>query len=191
MGRLILSMFVSLDGRVAGPEGDLDWFAEVTDDELDRHMAERLGRAAALLLGRATYDMFTHYWPSVDTEAPTTEAVIARLLNELPKLVVTTRPDSLDWPPATALWGDDLPGQVARAKDELKGDLVMFGGASTARGLIDAGLIDEYLVVVNPVVLGAGQRLFGDPEPQPRLRLLDARSFATSGAVALRYARAD
>jgi len=188
MGQLILSMFVTLDGYAAGPDGDIDWFAGVEDTELDAHMAGVMRDAGAFLLGRATYDMFTGYWPSVDTEDDSPEAEIARFLNPLPKLVVTTRPDSLGWGPARALGGDDLPAEVARARRELEGDLVMFGGVRTARPLIDADAFDEYQVVVNPVVLGAGQRLLGEAQEQRRLRLITARSFPTSGAVALRYA---
>lgn len=190
MGRLILSMFVTLDGYVAGPDGDLSWFAEVEDEELDGQMAGMLGDADALLLGRSTYDMFTTYWPSVDTDAPGPEATIARYLNELPKLVATTRPASLDWGPAEALGGDELAAQVAQAKGNLERSLVLFGGASTARPLIDADVVDEYLIVVNPLLLGAGQRLFGDGGVQRRLALVDVRSFAASGAVRLRYERA-
>jgi dihydrofolate reductase len=186
MAGLVLSMFVSLDGYTAGPSGELDWFNELDDQELDAHMATAVGGFSGLVLGRATYDMFSGYWPSVDTKAEGTEAKIARHLNELPKHVVTSRADGLDWGPATQLNGD-LAGEVSTVKRETEGDLVLFGGARTAQSLMKLDLIDEYRLLVCPVVLGEGQSLFGTSKPERNLTFIDATSFERSGVTVLRY----
>jgi dihydrofolate reductase len=183
---LVLSIFVSLDGYAAGPDGEIEFFSEIVDEELDGHMARALEGYGGLVLGRSIYEMFAGYWPSANTEGESGNARIARRLNELRKYVVTTRPEGLVWEPATPV-GGDLREEVARVKREAEGDLVLFGGARTAQALMELDLIDEYRLLVCPVALGAGQSLFGDTARQRNLDYVDATSFASSGVVQLRY----
>lgn len=186
MQQLILSMFVTVDGYVAGPKGEIDWFSEQEEPELDAHMAEFLDGIGGLLFGRETYQLLGSYWPTAGTEGSETDRAIAKRLNTLPKYVVSSTSASLDWTPAERV-GDDVAAEVARLKKRSDKDLVLFGGASTAGFLMEHDLIDEYQLVVYPVVLGSGQALFPTPIATRNLALVDATTFRRSGAVILRY----
>lgn len=188
MRDLILSMFVTLDGFAAGPAGELEWFTEVADEELDHRMADLLRNVDGVLLGRATYDLLGGYWPNAEHDAstPAGEAEVAPLLNAVRKIVITTTPGTLGWGPVTRI-GEDVADNVSKLKQESGKDLVCFGGARTAQTLMDLDLIDEYRIVVHPILLGAGQRLFDSPTRQRKLTLLDATPFEASGATMLRY----
>ncbi len=174
--RVVVSEFVSLDGVMEDPS----WTAPYWNDEIAAFKGDETNAAEALLLGRVTYEMFAAVWPTSPDEG-------APVINALPKFVATTSEahDDLDrghWN-ARRLAGDAMEA-VRALKGEPGGDLLVWGSADLSRSLLRHGLVDEVRLIVYPVVLGAGKRLF-DAE-QATLERVEARPFA-SGATGLVY----
>jgi dihydrofolate reductase len=195
MRKIVLSMMLSLDGKTARPDGNLDWF--LTDREFEDEMLSLLRSVDGMLFGRRSYELLADYWPTADQpgapEAPggfTSKErgrELARLMNTLPKLVVSTTLKQLPWGPARLI-ASDLAGEIRRLKAESGKDLVLFAGAGLARTFMQLDLLDEWRLMLHPIALGAGLELFAPPLPERALRLLEARAFS-SGVVLLRYAR--
>jgi dihydrofolate reductase len=187
MGKIAVSQNVSLDGVMQSP-GSTDvpfkyrgWAVDFDGGpESDRFQLEQAQNAGALLLGRVTYEAMHAFWP-------TTEGEFADRLNELPKYVVSSTLTDLPWN-ATVL-GDDWPGVVARLRGELDGDVLVYGSRRLSRALIGMGLVDELRLLVYPVVLGAGDRLFGETEDKIPLRRVESRPLE-GGLVGMIYAPA-
>jgi dihydrofolate reductase len=187
MGKIAVSQNLSLDGVMQSP-GSTDvpfkyrgWAVDFDGGpESDRFQLEQAQNAGALLLGRVTYEAMHAFWP-------TTEGEFADRLNELPKYVVSSTLTDLPWN-ATVL-GDDWPGVVARLRRDLDGDILVYGSRRLARALIGIGLVDELRLLVYPVVLGAGDRLFGETEDKIPLRLVESRPLE-GGLVGMIYAPA-
>lgn len=156
MAALVLKMSVSLDGFVAPADGSTDWAAAGRSEDGARWTAETVGNAGAHLMGATTYKMWASYWPGAS--GPFAEA-----LNKIPKVVFSHSLTTADWDGTTIATGD-LAEAVTRLKRERSdGYLLVQGGARFARSLVETGLIDEYRLVVHPVVLGAGERIFLAP----------------------------
>jgi dihydrofolate reductase len=195
MRKIILSMMLSADGRVARPDGNLDWFR--TDADFEDEMLALLDGVDGMFFGRRAYLELAQYWPTADApDAPAApggftsrERALAfiRRMNELPKLVVSNSLRELPWGPAQLVRGD-LRAEVARLAAAPGKDLVVFAGASTAQSFMRLDLIDEYRWMVHPVVLGRGIELFGSLDAERPLELLGSRAFS-SGVVLSRYAR--
>ena len=187
MGKIAVSQNVSLDGVMQSP-GSTDvpfkyrgWAVDFDGGpESDRFQLEQAQNAGALLLGRVTYEAMHAFWP-------TTEGEFAGRLNELPKYVVSSTLTDLPWN-ATVL-GDDWPGVVARLRRELDGDILVYGSRRLARALIGMWLVDELRLLVYPVVLGAGDRLFGETKDKIPLRLVESRPLE-GGLMGMIYAPA-
>ena len=176
--RLVVSEYLSLDGVMEDPM----WTAPYWSDELAAYKHDELAAAAALVLGRVTFDAFAESWPTRSNDDPYTARI-----NGLPKHVATTTLDqeALDQRSWNGhLLRDDVAGAIRSLKDEPGGDLLVFGSASLVRSLVREGLVDEYRLQVYPVVLGSGARLFGDG--QASLDLVDARPL-DSGVTLLTY----
>ena len=156
MASLVLKMSVSLDGYVAPLDGSTEWVAAGRSDDGARWTVETLSNAGAHLMGAATYAGWATYWPG-------STGPVAKAMNEIPKFVFSDSLASADWAETTIVAGD-LATAITRLKQE-RGDgyLLAHGGVRFARSLIETGLIDEYRLVVMPVVLGAGERLFIAP----------------------------
>jgi dihydrofolate reductase len=156
MRSLVLKMSVSLDGYVAPPDGSTDWVAAGRSPDGASWTLETVSNASAHLMGATTYAMWAGFWPS----AP---GPFAKPMNDIPKVVFSDSLESADWAETTIASGD-LTEAVARLKQEqTSGYLLAQGGARFARSLVKTGLIDEYRLIVHPVVLGAGERLFTAP----------------------------
>jgi dihydrofolate reductase len=156
MASLVLKMSVSLDGYVAPSDGSSDWVAAGRSDDGASWVLETVSNAAVHLVGAATYAGWATFWPG----AP---GPFAKPMNEIPKVVFSNSLTSADWPETTIATGD-LAEAIARLKQEHRdGYLLAQGGVRFARSLVEAGLIDEYRLVVHPVLLGSGQRLFTAP----------------------------
>jgi dihydrofolate reductase len=156
MASLVLKMSVSLDGFVAPPDGSSDWVAAGRSPDGASWTVETLSNAGAHLVGARTYAAWAGFWP--DAPGP-----FAKPMNEIPKVVFSDSLASADWAETTIATGD-LAAAVTRLKQEPSdGYLLAHGGVRFARALVETGLIDEYRLVVHPVVLGAGERLFGEP----------------------------
>ncbi|MXQ68303.1 deaminase [Actinomadura rayongensis] len=190
MRKLIVVALTSLDGRVEGP--GRNFMAMPADHSFDGYCAERLRTADTLLLGRATFDLFRGFWPSMagHPEATADQREIARLDDAIEKVVVS---DSLA-AGRTAPWDDALivpraeaHARIAALKKEDGRDILVFGSNVLWNDLLRAGLVDELHVMVGPVALGGGTTLF-DRDPQTGLRLLANRTFPGSGNVVLQYA---
>ena len=185
MGRIVITEFLSLDGVMEAPGGDDDfvrgqWSFEFDrGDEGNRFKADETMEADALLLGRRTYEGFAAAWPSREGE-------FADKFNNMPKYVVSSTLRDPEWTNTTVL--SDV-GEVERLKDELDGDLILHGSAQLAAALIEADLVDELRLMVFPIVLGTGKRLFGETSDSKKLKL--TRSDAVGdGVLLLVYERA-
>ena len=156
MAALVLKMSVSFDGYVAPVDGSTDWIAAGgSRDGLD-WTVETVSNAGAHLIGAATYAGWAGYWPGAS-------GPFAKAMNEIPKVVFSNSLASADWGETTIAAGD-LAEAVTRLKRERSGGyLLAHGGVRFARSLVDTGLIDEYRLMIHPVVLGAGERLFSMP----------------------------
>jgi dihydrofolate reductase len=156
MASLVLKMSVSLDGYVAPPDGSSDWIAAGGSEDGLRWTVETVANAGAHLIGAATYAGWAGYWPGAS-------GPFAKPMNEIPKVVFSNSLMSADWGETTIAAGD-LAEAVTRLKQERSdGYLLAHGGVRFARSLVETGLIDEYRLMIHPVVLGAGERLFLAP----------------------------
>jgi len=181
MRQLILQMHVSLDGYVARAPGADGWGVDEEGPEAVRWVIESTRDAGAHLMGRATYIEMAAYWPHHTDE-------IATLMNETPKVVFSKTLSAADWPD-TQIASGELAKEVARLKAESGADLMVHGGVRLVQSLSREGLIDEYRLIVRPVALGDGLRLFKDLPAPLHLKLLDIKAFPC-GTAALIYQRA-
>jgi dihydrofolate reductase len=174
MGRIVVTEFVSLDGVIEDPGGSEDfkyggWSFEIDrGDEGDKFKLDEALDAEALLLGRKTYEGFAAAWPSRDGE-------FADKFNNMPKYVVSSTLKDPDWTNSTVLDGD-LSEEVSKLRQDVDGDIVVHGSAQLVQALVENGLVDELRLMVFPVVLGAGKRLFGETSDKQRLRLSDSKT---------------
>jgi dihydrofolate reductase len=186
--RLTVTTFISVDGVYQGPGGpDEDgsdgferggWLVPHFDDATGAFMDEVFEKPDALLLGRRTYDIFAAYWPQMtDGDDP-----VASRLNELPKYVVSTTLRSADWQNSTIVNGDVVAG-IRRLKEQPGRELQVHGSGTLVRTLLEHDLVDELRLLVFPVVVGAGRRLFADAGVATKLRLVDARTTGSGVAI--------
>jgi len=179
MRKLKLAMYVALDGVVEGP----DWTTPFWNDELSDLQAEYLYASDALVLGRVTYEGFAASWPGM--EEATGE--FGKKMNSMPKFVASRTLEKTEW--NASLLEGDLAGAVSTLKEQPGDDLLIYGSGEVVDELTSAGLIDEYRLMVYPVVVGAGKRLFERSE-RATLRLVDSTA-TKAGVVVLTYERAD
>src|SRR4051794_4060364 len=188
MGRIVVTEFVSLDGVVEDPGGSEDfkyggWSFEFDrGPEGDEFKLDETRASAALLLGRVTYEGFADAWPSREGE-------FADRFNSLPKYVISSTLTEPEWRNSTVVEAADLVEAVSKLKQEAGGDVVVHGSVQLAQTLIEHDLVDELRLMVFPVVLGTGKRLFGDPGEKKTLRLVDSKVVG-DGIVILTYAAA-
>jgi dihydrofolate reductase len=155
MREVIVSNLVSLDGFIAGPQGELDWF--VVDQEFDAYARELFAGVDTLLFGRVTYDLMASFWPTPAADAE--DPFITERMNGLTKVVFSRTLERVEWQNTRLVKGNPA-GEVTRLKGEPGGNLMIFGSGTLVSALAPLGLIDEYRIVVNPVILGRGQPLF-------------------------------
>jgi dihydrofolate reductase len=196
MRKVIVNEFLSLDGVAQAPGGaDEDpsggfahggWHMQYMQDEVAQTwVLGSIVEAGGFLLGRHTYEIFAAYWPNASAE----EQVIAEPLNTKPKYVAsTTLSDPLEWQNSTVLEGD-LAAAVPALKQEDGGDLHVIGSTQLVQSLIEHNLVDEFRVMIDPVMLGGGKRIFRDDGLLRPLRLVDGQ-IAGTGAILATYARA-
>jgi dihydrofolate reductase len=181
MGRIVVTEFLSLDGVMEDPGGAEDfkhggWSLEISrGDEGDRFKLDETMASDALLLGRVTYEGFAKAWPSREGE-------FADRFNSMPKYVVSSTLNDPEWNNTTVLEGD-LADEVAKLKDQYDGDIVVHGGAQLMQELLEKDLVDELRLMVFPVVLGSGKRLFGETSDKKRLRLRESKVVGDGVAI--------
>lgn len=185
MGRIVVTEFVSLDGVMEAPGGDDDFvrgqwsFEFARGDEGDEFKAAETMEADALLLGRKTYEGFANAWPRREGE-------FADKFNSMPKYVVSSTLKDPDWEGTTVINGD-VPAEVGRLRDEIGGYAIVHGSGQLVRTLIESDLVDELRLMVFPVVLGTGQRLFGDTSESKKFKVIDFRPVADEGVTVQVY----
>jgi dihydrofolate reductase len=169
MGRIVVTEFISLDGVIEAPGGGEDykhagWTFEIDrGDEGIQFKLDETMNSAALLLGRRTYEGFAAAWPERDGD-------FADKFNTMPKYVVSSTLRDPEWTNSTVLSGD-LVDEITKLKNEQNGDVVVHGSAQLVQSLIENDLVDELRLMVFPVVLGTGKRLFGETTDKKRLQL--------------------
>jgi dihydrofolate reductase len=181
MGKIVISENVTLDGVIQDPTGEEGfgrggWFGQIKDHpEVARLALDDALGAEALLFGRRTYEFFATRWPSRTGE-------LADRLNSLPKYVASCTLEHADWNNSTVLRGDAVR-EVSTLREALDGEIIVLGSFQLTRTLIEQGLADELRLKVFPVVLGAGERLFGDTSDKYPLRLIDTQIIDDGVAV--------
>ena len=180
MRKVIVFNRVSIDGYFAGPNGEIDWF--VHDPEVDKAAHARM-HPDTVLFGRVTYRMFEGYWPGVGKNANATreERALSDELDQMTKVVFSNTLKEVTWVNSRLIKGD-VPGEVRKLKQGDGPDMVIFGSGTIVEQLTREGLIDEYMIVVTPVILGAGRPLFGSLD-RINLNLLEARSFPSKNVL--------
>jgi dihydrofolate reductase len=183
MGKIVATEFVSLDGVMEAPGGGEDykhggWTFEIDrGEEGDKFKLDELFEAEAQLLGRRTYEGFAAAWPQMQDEAG-----FAEKMNGMPKYVVSSTLEEAEWSNSTVL-GGDFAEAVAKLKDEVDGVILVAGSAQLVQGLIEHDLLDELRLMVFPVVLGSGKRLFGESSDKKPLKLVASRT--VGGGIAI------
>ncbi len=181
MGRIVVTEFVSLDGVMEDPGGAEDfkyggWSFEFSrGEEGDKFKLDEALEADALLLGRVTYEGFAEAWPSRDGE-------FADKFNNMPKYVVSSTLEDPEWNNSTVLKGD-VAEEVSKLKQEQDGDIVVHGSAQLVQSLLENDLVDELRLMVFPVVLGRGKRLFGETSDKKALKLADSKAVGDGVAI--------
>jgi len=193
MRTLIVNAFLSLDGVAQAPgAADEDtsggfryggWHLRYFDELSQKWVVENLTGADAFLFGRRTFEIFAAHWPN----APEEEQVVAEPLNSLPKYVVSsTLTEPLEWENATLLKGEPADA-VATLKQDGDGELFVIGSTQLVQTLVQHDLVDEFRVMIDPLVLGGGKRIFGDDGARRPLRLVEGQITST-GAIVATYA---
>ena len=178
MGRIVSNFFISLDGVVESPD---KWHFPYFDDAMGAIIGQGMETSGAFLMGRKLYDEWSSYWPEQGVDVPFSE-----FINTIPKYVLSTSVTDPTWQNTTVLSGD--VAAVQAVKDSMDKDLTMSGSATTVRWLLANGLLDEIGLLMHPIAVGSGQRLFEDPTTYP-LTLLSSAALDT-GVLHLRYAPA-
>jgi dihydrofolate reductase len=189
MGKLIVTEFISVDGVIEDPGGaeEFDrggWAFEFDrGEEGDRFKLEEVMEAEAQLLGRVTYQGFAAAWPDREDEVG-----FAEKMNSMPKYVVSATLERADWNNTRIVEGE-VAAAIPRLKEEIEGDILVTGSATLVHSLLEHDLADELRLMVFPLILGAGKRLFRDGPDKAKLRLADARPVGSDGVVILTYQR--
>jgi dihydrofolate reductase len=187
VGRIVVTEFVSVDGVMEAPGGGesfrhAGWSFEIErGDAGDKFKLDETLSSEALLLGRATYEAFAQAWPAREGE-------FADKFNAMPKYVVSSTLEEPTWNNSTVLNGD-VAEEVAKLRQEQDGDIVVHGSARLVQALVEHDLVDEFRLMVFPVVLGSGKRLFGETSDKKPLRLVDSKVVG-DGVTILVYERA-
>jgi dihydrofolate reductase len=183
VGRIVVTEFVSLDGVMEAPGGGEDfkhggWTFEIErGDEGDKFKLDETLSSEALLLGRKTYEGFAAAWPSM-----TDEVGFADKFNSMPKYVVSSTLEDPEWNNSTVLKGDAAE-EVTKLRKRLDGDIVVHGSAQLVQALVEHDLVDEFRLMVFPVVLGSGKRLFAETSDKKPLRLVDSKVVGDGVAI--------
>jgi dihydrofolate reductase len=182
MRKLIVFNQVTLDGYFAGVNGDISW-AHKNDAEWNAFVAENAKGGGVLLFGRITYELMASYWPTAT--AIKNDPVVAEGMNNLPKVVFSKTLDKVSWN-NTKLVKGDMPAEIREMKKEAGKDMVVLGSGSIVSQLAQEGLIDEYQIVMNPIVLGQGRTMFDGLKKKLTLKRTKTRTFG-NGNVLLCY----
>lgn len=193
MSTIVIDSFLTLDGVLQAPGGPNEdreggfthggWQAGLFDEAVGGFVGEGIAKTEGLLLGRRTYEIFAAHWPRVGGDHP--DAEVGDTLNKLPKYVASRTLTAVEWQNSTLL-GDDVPGAVARLREQPGGEIHVIGSGNLAQTLIRHGLVDEYRLMIFPVLLGSGKKLFAEGTVPAALNLVESRT-TPSGVVICVY----
>jgi dihydrofolate reductase len=187
MRKIIYWVHVSVDGHIEGPNGEFDWPA--LGPELSAYAFDMNEGVDTFLYGRAVWDMMSGFWPHAESMSDDEHDLkFAPIWRATPKIVFSRTLEKADW--NARVISENIAEEVTALKQQPGKDLLLTGGSSLAAALTEFGLIDDYRIVVHPVVLGGGKRLFLKPKDRINLQLVESRSF-DSRTVLLRYRRAN
>jgi dihydrofolate reductase len=187
MRKVILAMQITLDGFIGGPNGEMDWVT-ISAEMDDTLLPEMMERTDTCLIGRSLYQGFASYWPTAPQTNPKlskSEIKFSGWIEQAHKVVFSTTLEKAEWNNSRLVRGD-VAAEVMRLKQQPGKDMVIFGGARIAQEFVRLNLVDEYGLLVNPVILGKGLPLFLNVPDQRKLKLISCDAFK-AGAVALRY----
>ena len=177
MRKIVAGLFISLDGVVEAPD---QWHFPYFNDEMGEAVTAQMDAADAMLLGRVTYQEFAGYWPQQGSEVERADH-----LNNTPKFVVSTTLDRAEWQ-NTILISGDVVEELTRLKQQPGKDISVVGSGTLVRSLLRDGLLDELRLLVHPIVVGHGKRIFPDGTDQKPLKLVESKTFST-GVLYLTY----
>ena len=181
MRKIVAGLFISLDGVIEAPE---QWHFPYFNDEMGEAVGSQMAAADTMLLGRHTYEEFAGYWADKGSDVD-----FADVMNNTPKLVASTTLKAIDWQNSTLIRGD-VTDELRRIKQQPGKHISITGSATLVRSLLREGLIDELRLLVHPIVVGSGKRLFESQDERIPLKLVESRTFST-GVLYLTYAPAD
>lgn len=182
MRKIILFMHMSLDGFIAGPNGELDW-ATKTDDVMGKYLiTDLLNTTDTILVGRVLYQGFEQAWPAMasNPNSPKDLVDFAHWMEDTPKIVFSNTLEKVEWKNSKLIHvkdDNDITKEIIRLKQEPGRDMVLFGGAKFAQTLVRLELVDEYRFKLEPVVLGSGKSLFQDVKDKMKLKLVKSKVF--------------
>jgi dihydrofolate reductase len=189
MRKVIASTFVTLDGFIVGPNEEMDWVLDNYDGEMGNDIGDQLKSTDAILLGRVTYQIMANYWPIATTSddpvidnmngaAAATTRRIADDMNNIPKIVFSRTLEKVEWK-NSRLIRDIVAEEISQLKQQPGKDMVILGSASIVQTFASLGLIDEYRLLVHPVVLGSGKPLFKNDirEDRHNLKLVETKTY--------------
>lgn len=184
MRRLIASTFLSLDGFTVGQNEDMGWVMNNFNEEMGKYAGDLMSSMDAILLGRVTYQIMINFWPA-NTEAT---APGADKMNNTPKVVFSRTLDKADWGKYknVRVVKDNVAQETAKLKQQPGKNMVIYGSANLVQGLTRLGLIDEYQILVHPILLGAGKPLFAGLSQPVNLKLTKSETYR-NGVVVLYY----
>ena len=184
MRKLKLQVQISVDGFVAGPNGELDWmmFSRSRDDKLSEYVNAFTDSSDTILLGRKMTDGFVNYWTSVLDNPESPEYSFARKMVNTPKVVFSKTLKESNWA-NTTLANGDLVEEVEKLKQKDGKDIIVYGGATFVSNLIKENLIDEFHLSINPTAIGRGLTIFGNLEDMLKLKLVQSNTFSNGKVV--------
>lgn len=185
MRKLILEEWLSMDGYVAGKNGELDYFpSTASNNYADHHQLEFMEGIDAILMGRITYNLFVDFWPAATTDTE----IIADKLNSIPKIVFSNTLKNAPWGkwPEVQIIPGDAAVEIKKLKEQEGKNMVIWGSISLAQTCITAGLVDEYRLHICPTAIGGGRLLFPNFDQYKKFRLVESRNYET-GVMYLKY----
>jgi dihydrofolate reductase len=183
--KLKLQVQMSIDGCIAGPNGEMDWMVGLQDDKINKYVNELTESFDTILLGRKMADGFISYWSDVINKPDDPWYALAKKMIEIPKVVFTKTLNKSKWINTEIATGD-LTDEIIKLKSREGKDMVVYGGASFDSSLIKLGLIDEFLLFINPVAIGNGMTIFKDLNEIQKFNMVKSIAF-DSGVVLLHY----
>jgi dihydrofolate reductase len=181
MRKVIMFNLITLDGYFAGPKGDISWHQ--VDEEFNKYSIQQLQTSGGLVFGRITYQLMANYWPT--KQADEDDPIVAELMNSLPKYVFTRTLQRVEWNKTQLMRGEAVE-EMKVLKQQPGRDLFIFGSANLSQAFIQNRLIDEFRIMINPIILGNGMPLFTNKGKYLNMKLINSKTFK-NGNILLDY----